>query len=41
VRGFDVSADDRRFLMIKDAATPQTSAAQSPGMVVVINFVEE
>ncbi len=35
-RGYDVSPDGQRFLMIKDAA-----AAQAPTMVVVLNWLEE
>ncbi len=35
-RGYDVSPDGQRFLMIKD-----TAAAQAPTMVVVLNWLEE
>ena len=42
LRGYDVSADGQRFLMIKDAApSGQTSTAPSASMVVVLNWTEE
>jgi len=37
-RGYDVSPDGTRFLMIKDAAA---STGTAPQLVVVLNFFEE
>jgi hypothetical protein len=39
VRGYDVAPDGRRFLMLKETATP--AAAPSPRMVVMLNWGEE
>ncbi len=39
LRSYDVSLDDQRFLMIKDAAGPDQSAP--PRIVVVQNWLEE
>ncbi len=42
LRGYDVSPDGQRFLMIKDLAqSDQTAPVASPGMVVVLNWFEE
>ena len=41
LRGYDVSADGRRFLLIKDAPADPASATASVGMVVVLNWFEE
>jgi len=41
LRGYDVSPDGQRFLMIKDAPTADPSGRTSPGMVVVLNWFEE
>jgi hypothetical protein len=41
-RTYDVSPDGRRFLMIKDTAATEPSAAATPAsMVIVLNWVEE
>jgi hypothetical protein len=41
-RSYDVSADGKRFLMIKEASSlnPQ-STATAPSLVVVLNWAEE
>ncbi len=42
LRGYDISPDGQRFLMIKEnAATDQTSTATPASMVVVLNWFEE
>jgi serine/threonine-protein kinase len=41
LRGYDVSPDGQRFLMIKDAPAADQSGRTSPGMVVVLNWFEE
>jgi len=42
LRAFDISADGKRFLMIKDdETTEQKSAAAPPSMTVVLNWFEE
>jgi len=42
LRAFDISADGKRFLMIKDDdTTEQKSAAAPPSMTVVMNWFEE
>jgi serine/threonine-protein kinase len=46
LRGYDVSVDDQRFLMIKENAPAagqdqQTTATQGASMVVVLNWLEE
>ena len=41
LRGYDVSLDGQRFLMIKEAAAPQQGEPISPRMVVVLNWGEE
>ena len=41
LRGYDVSADGRRFLMIKDMPSEQTSTATSPTLVVVLHWCDE
>ena len=40
LRTYDVSADGRRFLVVKDASGPDSSST-SVGIVVVQNWVEE
>ena len=42
LRGYDVSADGQRFLMIKEGASGGQAAATPPAsMVVVLNWVAE
>jgi eukaryotic-like serine/threonine-protein kinase len=41
LRGYDISPDGQRFLMIKDAPAEQTSTATPASMVVVLNWFEE
>jgi len=41
LRGYDVSADGQRFLMIKDSPTDQPANAGAASMVVVLNWLEE
>ena len=40
-RSYDVSPDGRKFLMIKNAATPEPSEQAPAPMTVVINWIEE
>ncbi len=41
LRGYDVSPDGQRFLMIKDAPAEPTSTTTAASMVVVLNWSEE
>jgi hypothetical protein len=41
LRGYDISPDGQRFLMIKDAPAEQTSTTTPASMVVVLNWFEE
>jgi len=40
-RGFDISADGRRFLMIKDVQPSDQSSSATPQIVIVQNWTEE
>ncbi len=41
LRGYDVSPDGRRFLMVKENAPGNTPASPSTAIVVVLNWAEE
>jgi serine/threonine-protein kinase len=41
LRGYDVSPDGRRFLMLKNVQSDRDAASPTPGMVVVLNWTEE
>ena len=41
LRGYDVSPDGQRFLMVKEHATESTPAPPSTAIVVVLNWAEE
>ena len=41
LRGYDISPDGQRFLMIKDAPAEPTSTTTAASMVVVLNWFEE
>ena len=40
-RGYDVSPDGQRFLMIKENAPEPTAGARAPSVVVILNWSEE
>ena len=40
-RCYDVSADGRRFLMIKDASPPSSKTSPPSQLVIVVNWLEE
>jgi hypothetical protein len=41
LRGYDVSPDGQRFLMIKDVTPEFAVRVQPPNLVVVLNWAEE
>jgi hypothetical protein len=41
LRGYDVSPDAKRFLMLKDAPTETATRPPPPSMVVMINWLDE
>jgi hypothetical protein len=41
LRGYDVSPDGKRFLMLKDSPAESTAPTPTPSMIVVLNWLEE